>query len=251
MKLPSFMVTRLYTSACVVLRHIDRMDNSGSIKLSGATFFFFYATTLASFTILRLLKASTAQYMDENAKEAFFLGVNVMKRLSIETNDGPSRMAQMLTQLWNSEKAFKNADGSEHTVLRIRTRLAMSPVFDSIWWWREEFGGQRGAYTDGEGAPIILGQEPGLCSRDQFKHSWLIIKGPTITEDPNAKSDVLEFQGITPIAAQEVSHFLDDQLLAELGWTTQGNNFMYPAVPGPSPYAPEWYSSTDVNGFAI
>lgn len=162
MKLPTFMVTRLYTSACVVLRHIDRMDNSGSIKLSSATFFFFYATTLASFTILRLLKASTAQYMDENAKEAFFLGVNVMKRLSIETNDGPSRMAQMLTQLWNSEKAFKNADGSEHTILRIRTRLAMSPVFDSIWWWREEFGGQRGAYTDGEGAPIVLGHDPGL-----------------------------------------------------------------------------------------
>jgi len=213
------------------------MDNAGAIKLSSATFFFFYSTTLASFTILRLLKASTAQYMDENAKEAFFLGVNVMKRLSIETNDGPSRMAQMLTQLWNSEKAFKNADGSEHTMLRIRTRLAMSPVFDSIWWWREEFGGQRGAYTDGEGAPIILGHDP----------------GPTITEDPNAKSDVLEFQGITPInqQAQDVSHFLDDQLLAELGWTTQGSNFMYPPVPGPYVAPEPWYSSNDLNGFAI
>jgi hypothetical protein len=85
--------------------------------------------------------------MDENAKEAFFLGVNIMKRLSSENNDGPTRIAQILTQLWNSEKAFKNPDGTEHMALRIRTRLAMSAVFDAIWWWREEFGGQQGAYT--------------------------------------------------------------------------------------------------------
>jgi hypothetical protein len=134
-KYPTFMLTRLYTTACVVLRHIDRLDSSGVIKLSNAPHYFFYATTLASFTILRLLKSSIAQYMDENAKEAFLLGVNVMKRLCTQSNDGPSRMAQMLTQLWNSEKAFKNPDGSEHMSLRIRTRLAMSPVFDSIWWW--------------------------------------------------------------------------------------------------------------------
>jgi hypothetical protein len=126
------------------------MDSSGVIKLSNAPSYFFYATSLASFTILRLLKASTAQYMDENAKEGFFLGVNVMKRLSTESNDGPARIVMMLTQLWNSEKAFRNPDGTEHMALRIRTRLAMSAVFDSIWWWREEFGGMRGAYTDEE-----------------------------------------------------------------------------------------------------
>jgi hypothetical protein len=141
------MITRMYTTANIVLRQIDRMDSSGILKLANAPYYYFYATTLASFTILRLLKASTAQYMDENAKEGFFLGVNVMKRLSTETNDGPAKIAQMLTQLWNSEKAFKDPDGTEHMALRIRTRLAMSPVFDSIWWWREEFGGQRGAYT--------------------------------------------------------------------------------------------------------
>jgi hypothetical protein len=148
-KLPSFMVTRLYTSACSVLRHIDAMDTANIISLQSTPFYFFYATSISSFTILRLLKASTAQYMDENAKESLFLGVNVMKRLSTETNDGASRLSRTLTQLWNSEKAFKNPDGTEHTALRIRTRLAMSSVFDAIWWWREEFGGQQGAYTVG------------------------------------------------------------------------------------------------------
>jgi hypothetical protein len=125
------------------------METSGGISFKSTPFYFFYATSISSFTILRLLKASTAQYMDENAKESFFLGVNVMKRLSTEANDGASRLSQTLTQLWNSEKAFKNPDGTEYTALRIRTRLAMSSVFDAIWWWREEFGGQQGAYTIG------------------------------------------------------------------------------------------------------
>lgn len=146
-KIPTFMITRMYTSAVAVLRHLDHLDNAGALKLGAAPFYCVYATSLASFTILRLLKASTANYMDENAKEDFFLGVNIMKRLSTENNDGPSRISMIMTQLWNSEKAFKNADGSEHLSLRIRTRLSMSPVFDCIWWWREEFGGQPGAYT--------------------------------------------------------------------------------------------------------
>jgi hypothetical protein len=234
-KLPTFMLTRLYTSACVVLRHIDRIDSSGTIKLANAPFYFFYATTLASFSILRLLKASTAQYMDENAKETFFLGVNVMKRLSTETNDAPSRISMMLTQLWNSEKAFKNPDGTEHMTLRIRTRLAMSPVFDSIWWWREEFGGEKGAYT----------QDDGVAPPPDDK--TLVIQ-----EDSTFSRDQLEFQGlaIPNQQVQDMTSFLDDHLLAELGWTNSSTFAgFYPPVP--APYNADWYSPTDLNGFAI
>jgi hypothetical protein len=158
-KLPSFMITRMYNSACTVLQHLDHMDTSGSFKLTATPFYFVFSTSLASFTILRLLKSAMASYMDDNAKESLFLGVNIMKRLSTGNNDGPSKMAQILTQLWNSEKAFRNPDGTEHLALRIRTRLAMSPVFDAIWWWREEFGGQSGAYTGtGEGSHESKGE---------------------------------------------------------------------------------------------
>lgn len=233
-KLPSFMLTRLYTSACVVLRHIDRMDSSGIIKLSNAPFYFFYATTLASFSILRLLKASTAQYMDDNAKETFFLGVNVMKRLSSQTNDGPSRISMMLTQLWNSEKAFKDPDGSEHMALRIRTRLAMSPVFDSIWWWREEFGGEKGVYT----------KEEGVVPPPDDK-TLVLLEDPTFNKELDFQGPALQNQH-----SQEMSSFLDDHLLAELGWTNSSN---YPGfyTPIPAPYNADWYSPTDLTGFAI
>jgi hypothetical protein len=47
-----------------------------------------------------------------------------------------------------------------------------------------------------------------------------------------------------------MSSFLDDHLLAELGWTNS-NSFFYPTVPMAGPYDADWYSPTEVNGFAI
>jgi hypothetical protein len=248
-KLPTFMQTRLYTSACTLLRHIDRLDSQNIIKLSTVPHYFFYATSLASFCILRLLKASTAQYMDENAKKTFFLGVNVMKRLSSsESDDGPSRMSQMLTQLWNSEKAFKNPDGTEHTALRLRTRLAMSPVFDAIWWWREEFGGQRGVYTkqqEGSNAQQETGKRTFKSPRTLLNP----VVGALIPEDPAYKKESTDFSQLPNFGQpmQDDSNFLDDHLLAELGWTS--GQFFYPPIP--TTFNAEWYSPTDLNGFAI
>jgi hypothetical protein len=247
-KLPTFMLTRMYSSACAVLRTIDRLDSSGIIRLNASPFYFIYATSLASFTILRLLKASTAQYMDENAKEAFFLGVNVMKRLSTENSDGPSRMALILTQLWNSEKAFKNADGSEHLCLRIRTRLAMSTVFDSIWWWREEFGGQPGAYTSLDESTKV--EPKGTTS--QLLSKMLTSAGLGLQEEPSLEGSQDFLPMIQPNQVQDMTSFLDDHLLAELGWTN--SNFIYPpaiSTTATAPYNTEWFSPTELNGFAI
>jgi hypothetical protein len=164
------MLTRLYSTACLVLRHIDNLAQ-GYLKLESAPFFFTFAADVAAVTILRLLKGSTAQYLDaDQAKEMFFLGISLMKRLSLDATDIANRMVMILTQLWNSEKAFKHPDGSENTALRIRTRLAMSPIFDAIWWWREEFGGQPGAY------PATYSQTAvsGMFSSYLTSRSWLI-----------------------------------------------------------------------------
>ena len=57
----------------------------------------------------------------------------------------------------------------------------------------------------------------------------------------------------TPAGAQyqDMSSFLDDHLLAELGWTNS-NNFLYPPAPGiPGPYGADWYSPPEANGFSI
>lgn len=231
------MATRLYTSACSVLRQIETMEQSGTMKLATVPFYFFYATSLSSFTILRLLKASTAQYMDADAKDNLFLGVSILNKISTEANDGPARLSTVLSGLWNSEKAFKDPDGTEHLTLRIRTRLAMSPVFDCIWWWREEFGGQQGAYTLSDDQPL----------EDQRKLDTNLAQEGLALSAPNGPPAT--FPEVGPVnQLHDMSSFLDDHLLAEMGWNNS-NSFMCPPIAGP--YGTDWYSPTDVGAFAI
>ncbi|THY27367.1 hypothetical protein D6D01_04141 [Aureobasidium pullulans] len=99
------------------------------------------ALLFASYALLRILK-STIPFLSgetEEARTAFFLAISLTKRLSIDTNDMCSKSVTYLTQLWNSSKAFKRADGTDQLVLRARSRLSNSHVVDAIIWWREEF----------------------------------------------------------------------------------------------------------------
>jgi hypothetical protein len=140
-------VIRLYTSACQLVDYMEKLDQDRQI-LAKSPFYFNYAMILASHATLRIMKSSFAQYLDPvGGKSTFFRALDLGKRLATENcRDLASRNTLTLTQLWNSKKAFKRPNGTEYLSLRIRSRLAMSPVYDTAWWWREEFGGQMGAY---------------------------------------------------------------------------------------------------------
>ncbi|THZ87905.1 hypothetical protein D6C84_01332 [Aureobasidium pullulans] len=99
------------------------------------------ALLFASYALLRILKSSIPFLSGETeeARTAFFIAIGLTKRLSIDTNDICSKSVTYLTQLWNSSKAFKRADGTDQLGLRARSRLSGSHVVDTIIWWREEF----------------------------------------------------------------------------------------------------------------
>lgn len=99
------------------------------------------ALLFASYALLRILKSSIPFLSGETeeARTAFFIAIGLTKRLSIDTNDMCSKSVTYLTQLWNSSKAFKRADGTDQLGLRARGRLSGSHVVDTIIWWREEF----------------------------------------------------------------------------------------------------------------
>lgn len=116
----------------------DRLD-----CISMAPIQFCYGLLLASISLLRILKSAAAQSLDfGRARSSLFLAINLANQMSVESTDTAARMAIVLKQLWNSSKAFRKADGSEYTALRIRSRLAHSLVIDTVWWWRDEFDPQ-------------------------------------------------------------------------------------------------------------
>jgi hypothetical protein len=114
-------------------------DRMGSLFMAPVQISF--GLLLASMSLLRILKSDFASSgLDTSrAQASFFAAINLAKQMSTDRSDTPAKMITVLNQLWNSTKAFRKADGSEYTALRIRSRLILSQILDAVWWWRDEY----------------------------------------------------------------------------------------------------------------
>ncbi|GLA64918.1 hypothetical protein AtubIFM56815_008065 [Aspergillus tubingensis] len=140
-----------FSSGCLAALTTAASDTINSIHNLGQSMAGFatspiqmnYALLLASSALLRVLKGPHWATMDvDKAKSSYFTAINLAKQMSVHNFDIAAKTVMVLSQLWNSTKAFRKADGSEYLALRIRSRLVVSPVIDTVWWWREEFDPQ-------------------------------------------------------------------------------------------------------------
>ena len=120
----------------------------------------------AGFALLKLLNHGRfARLIDARAGAARFARtVHGIRATSVAPNDLPSRLAEVLAQLWRASRAGSGrrgggGDGDSHTrdgegegagedeeedeeeeslQLKVRCRMSMSLVYDTVWRWREE-----------------------------------------------------------------------------------------------------------------
>ncbi|KAJ5641341.1 hypothetical protein N7490_005341 [Penicillium lividum] len=139
-RISSACFPRVLVTACNLIDYIQSLtDRVSSVAMAPAQMQF--ALLLASTTLLRILKSPSASHGLETirARSSLFTAINLAKQMSIDSADIPAKTVVIVNALWNSTKAFRRPDGSEFTALRIRGRLALSPVIDTIWWWRDEY----------------------------------------------------------------------------------------------------------------
>ncbi|KAL2868058.1 uncharacterized protein BJX67DRAFT_60109 [Aspergillus lucknowensis] len=99
-----------------------------------------YGLLLAGAILLRILKGPRTTIVDNNrVKDYFMTSLNLAKSMSVTNSDLATKIVTVLSQLYNSTKAFRRADGRPTIRLRIRSRLALCPIIDAIWWWKDEF----------------------------------------------------------------------------------------------------------------
>ncbi|KAG7006876.1 hypothetical protein G7Y79_00012g032120 [Physcia stellaris] len=81
----------------------------------------------------------------EYGKTLFKRAIWMIRTISVSTNDLPSRLAEVLAQLWSNGGAGSRIPKRINEVtdsslqLKVRCRMSMSLVYDSVWRWREEF----------------------------------------------------------------------------------------------------------------
>ncbi|KAK9450142.1 uncharacterized protein V1518DRAFT_413092 [Limtongia smithiae] len=103
---------------------------------------------LAAFVILKLYFSSLSEILDTNAgKRHFASAIAIMRKASVKENDFPIRVSTIMFQLWKLHsrdrlEALKAGRQNffQSPKLKLRSRMAPSVLFDSIWVWRERYG---------------------------------------------------------------------------------------------------------------
>ncbi len=124
---------------------LDLRTPAGRI-ITYATNYLLQLIIAAGFALLKLLNSFFAQFIDlEYGKKLFARTVHAIRACSVLPNDLPSRLAEVLAQLWRGSGAGTKssqewAGASDDSLqLKVRCRMSLSLVYDSVWRWREEF----------------------------------------------------------------------------------------------------------------
>ncbi|OJJ46045.1 hypothetical protein ASPZODRAFT_133006 [Penicilliopsis zonata CBS 506.65] len=192
---------RVASMACAVIEHVDELGKDFGLMVATPCHMF-YGVMFASISLIRIFKSSGVNDIDvERARICYFASINIVRKMVVENNDTPSKAVSILQQLWNSSKAFRKSDGSEFVNLRLRSRMALSPIVDATWWWRDEF---------------------------ESTYRTMLPAESTNTEVP-AIGDAIGGDLSTRSAERQEPFFIDEELLSELEWALSGDQLLLSA----------------------
>jgi hypothetical protein len=150
-----YNATTSFLEACLAL---DQSSGSGlarevsdttfSVSLIHGTNYIFQMMLAAGFALMKLHSRFVQQMsLDaEKARSLFSKTIWALRSMSVQENDLAQRLAEVLAQLWKDRRAGAEKDqlGASQGVidnnmqLRVRCRMSVSLVYDSVWRWREE-----------------------------------------------------------------------------------------------------------------
>lgn len=147
----------LYLATTSFLESALNLETSVGPVLSNSPNYVFQMVLAAGFTLLKLCNSFFSSHIDmDYAKALFTRTIWAIRTISVMSNDLADRMAEVLAQMWRTSmgsrrvKADPNAEMSDELQLKVKCRMSMSLVYDSVWRWREEFQTKGGRSLEGE-----------------------------------------------------------------------------------------------------
>ena len=124
--------------------------------------YIFQMILASALTVRKVLESPMIEYVDATAAKVLFNSAIVaIRKISVSNNDIPGRLAEVLAQLkarGNRAPANKTSWQSFH--LKVRSRMSMSILFDSLWEWRNGFAAEesRGSSRTSWRSPAHINQ---------------------------------------------------------------------------------------------
>jgi hypothetical protein len=130
--------------------------------LSYTPYYVYQMMVAGACTLLKLCKSFFSAHIDmDYTKTLFNRTIWAIRGVSVSSNDLPERLAEVLAQMWRmgstpqQKASATSAEVDDTLMLKVRCRMSMSLLFDSVWRWRED------AQTKGRN---IEGMLDHLCS---------------------------------------------------------------------------------------
>ena len=104
---------------------------------------FLQMLTISAMVLMKITNSSYAKYIDVGgARRSFNTVLAMLRNSSVEDNDLHGRVSKIVAQLWSLHRT-RNLRKEEEPSIHLKTRWGASLLHDSLWLWREEFGGQK------------------------------------------------------------------------------------------------------------
>lgn len=159
----SLQQAKLGIAASSIIDLIERLDTKTSLVMH-CPHYIYRMTALTAAVLLRLAKqpepqatsheSQTPRNASSRYKSYFFRTIPLLRSMSIDSNDMPSRMAKIFSQLWTIDKLFEqqpnrsleNDDVNDSSLpvslsppIVVQSRLSMSVLHDCMWRWKHHF----------------------------------------------------------------------------------------------------------------
>ncbi|EPS30349.1 hypothetical protein POX_b02641 [Penicillium oxalicum] len=134
----------LYVATTSFLEAAMNLETDVGPVLSYTPYYIYQMMVAAGCTLLKLSKSFFSSHIDmEYTKNLFNRTIWAIRGVSVSSNDLPERLAEVLAQMWRLGGGTQRATGSNTDVddslrLKVRCRMSMSLLFDSVWRWRED-----------------------------------------------------------------------------------------------------------------
>lgn len=132
-------LTKLFIATTSFLGHVLDLETSPGELIGHSTNYILQMIVSAAFALMKLLKSSFSRHIDFNHGKLLFNGaISAIRRISVMDHDRPVRLAEILAQMWNATGPELPAD-EDPLQLKVRCRMSMSHVYDTVWRWRHRF----------------------------------------------------------------------------------------------------------------
>lgn len=125
-----------------------------------APFYVFQMLLAAGFTLFKIANSFFAAFVDmDYTKQLFNRTLYAVRGISMMSNDLPERLAEVLAQVWKTGvggRSTSSVDLDSSVQLKVRCRMSMSLVYDSVWRWREDFQVRSQGKTLESMCPVVV-----------------------------------------------------------------------------------------------